>query len=122
MVIELKNKNNLLNSIDIKAFINIIFIMLLGILLLTSAGSAVAEKLGLSHYYFVKKQLLFLLIGVAIILFLSSLSEKSIRRVIFIGFIGTVILLIAVIFFGDSTKGLKGGLIFLVFLYNHLNF
>ena len=69
MVIEFKNK--LLNTIDIKAFINIIFIMLLGILLLTSAGSAVAEKLGLPHYYFVKKQLSFLFASIVVILFLA---------------------------------------------------
>ena len=105
MVIEFKNK--LLNTIDIKAFINIIFIMLLGILLLTSAGSAVAEKLGLPHYYFVKKQLSFLFVSIVVILFLASLNEKLIKRVIFIGFICTIILLIIVIFFGDATKGSK---------------
>lgn len=95
------------NSIDVKALINIIFIMLLGILLLTSAGSGISEKLGLSHYYFVKKQLAFLLVGIFTILFLSALNEKYIRRIIFIGFIATIILLILVIFFGDSTKGAK---------------
>ena len=71
-----KRKFTWWNSIDVKALINIILIMLLGILLLTSAGSGVSEKLGLSHYYFVKKQLAFLLVGIFIILFLSALNEK----------------------------------------------
>ena len=102
-----KRKFTWWNSIDVKALINIIFIMLLGILLLTSAGSGVSEKLGLSHYYFVKKQLAFLLVGIFTILFLSALNEKYIRRIIFIGFIATIILLILVIFFGDATKGAK---------------
>ena len=102
-----KRKFTWWNSIDAKALINIIFIMLLGILLLTSAGSGVSEKLGLSHYYFVKKQLVFLLVGIFTILFLSALNEKYIRRIIFIGFIATIILLIFVIFFGDATKGAK---------------
>jgi cell division protein FtsW len=102
-----KRKFTWWNSIDVKALINIILIMLLGILLLTSAGSGVSEKLGLSHYYFVKKQLAFLLVGIFIILFLSALNEKYIRRIIFIGFIATIILLILVILFGDATKGAK---------------
>ena len=94
-------------SIDLTAVVNIIFIMLLGILLLTSAGMGVAEKLGLSSYYFVKRQLVFLLFGLIIILFLSTISEKSIRKIILVGFIITIAFLVAVIFFGDSIKGAK---------------
>ena len=94
-------------SIDLTAVVNIIFIMLLGILLLTSAGMGVAEKLGLSSYYFVKRQLVFLLFGLIIILFLSTISEKFIRKIILVGFIITIAFLVAVIFFGDSIKGAK---------------
>ncbi len=102
-----KRKSIWWNSIDIKALINIIFIMFLGMLLLASAGSGVAEKLELPHYYFVKKQLAFLLVGIFTILFLSALNEKYIRRIIFVGFIATIALLILVIFFGEATKGAK---------------
>ncbi|WP_323732775.1 FtsW/RodA/SpoVE family cell cycle protein [Candidatus Bandiella euplotis] len=86
---------------------NIVFIMLLGILLLASAGAGVAEKLKLPSYYFFKKQLVFLVLGMGIILFLISLSEKSIRRIVLLGFISTTALLVLVIFFGDATKGAK---------------
>ena len=37
----------------------------------------------------------------------TALNEKNIRRIIFVGFITTIILLILVIFFGDATKGAK---------------
>ena len=95
------------NSTDLFTIANIAFIMLLGILLLASAGVGVAEKLGLSSYYFVKRQLVFLFLGLSIILFMSTVSEKSIRRIILVGFITTIILLVLVIFFGDHTKGAK---------------
>ena len=94
-------------SLDLTAIANIAFIMLLGVLLLASAGIGVAEKLGLSSYYFVKRQIIFLFFGFIIILFLSTISEKSIRKIILVGFIITIILLIVVILFGDSIKGAK---------------
>ncbi len=95
------------DSIDLVAVANIVFIMLLGILLLASAGTGVAEKLGLPSYYFVKRQLVFLVLGLGIILFLSTVSEKFIRKIILVGFIATIVLLILVIFFGDTIKGAK---------------
>lgn len=93
--------------IDIKALINIIFLMFLGLLLITSAGSGIAEKLGLSYYYFVKKQSMFTLIGIFIMIIMSILDEQNIRKIIIIGFVITVTLLILVIFYGDVTKGAK---------------
>jgi cell division protein FtsW len=102
-----RRKSKLWNSIDLIAFGNILFIMFLGILLLASAGTGVAEKLKLPSYYFVKKQLVFLFLGVGIMLLLAALNERFIRRIILAGFIATLILLVLVIFFGDATKGAK---------------
>ena len=95
------------NSIDLKALANIIFIMLIGMLLLTSAGSGTAEKLGLPYYFFIKKQLIFLLIGILTIFILSALDEKYIKKMILIGFILTLISLVSMIFFGSTIKGSK---------------
>jgi cell division protein FtsW len=102
-----RRKSKLWHSIDLTAFANIIFIMLLGILLLTSAGTGVAEKLKLPSYYFVKKQLVFLFLGLSLMLIIAAVSEKFIRRIILAGFIATLALLVLVIFFGDATKGAK---------------
>ena len=100
-------KNSFFHGVDLGVFFNLIIIMLLGLLLLASAGSVVAGKLGLPEHHFLKKQLIFLFIGILIIIFISNLSEKCIRRLIFLGFVITVILLLLVLFLGEITKGAK---------------
>jgi cell division protein FtsW len=81
--------------------------MLLGTLLIASAGTSVAEKLNLPTYYFIKRQVFFLSFGLCIILFLAAITEKYLRRIILLGFITTLVLMVLVIFFGDVTKGSK---------------
>ena len=95
------------NFLDIKALINIIFIMFLGLLLIISAGSGVSEKLGLSYYYFAKKQSIFIMIGILIMVIISILNEQNIKKMVIVGFCITIVLLILVIFYGDVIKGAK---------------
>ncbi|MFQ3307628.1 MAG: cell division protein FtsW [Candidatus Midichloriaceae bacterium] len=95
------------NNIDIFALANILIIMLLGMLLLTSAGIGVAEKLNLPNYYFIKRQLVYLLVGLLTIFCLFFFNEKYIRRFILLGLVSTIISLVLVIFFGEAIKGSK---------------
>jgi len=81
--------------------------MALGLLLLASAGGAVAEKIGLMHYFFLQRQIIFLFVGIFVMLILTQFNEKWIKRLIFVGFIVTLVLLILIPFVGDSTKGAK---------------
>ena len=94
-------------SNDIISVVLLLITMALGLLLLASAGGAVAEKMGLMHYFFLQRQIIFLLVGVFIMILLTQFSDRWIKRLIFIGFLGTLLLLMLIPFFGDATKGAK---------------
>lgn len=94
-------------SNDIISVVLLLITMALGLLLLASAGGAVAEKIGLMHYFFLQRQIIFLLVGVFIMILLTQFSDRWIKRLIFIGFLGTLLLLMLIPFFGDATKGAK---------------
>lgn len=94
-------------AIDNISLFLLISIMCFGAILITSASPAVAERIKLSSFYFVHRQLLFLGASLFIIIFLSTISEKALRQFVLIGFVGSIILLIAVLFLGDEVKGAK---------------
>lgn len=92
---------------DIISVLLLLLIMALGLLLLASSSGAMAEKIGLMHYFFLKRQILFLAVGVFIMILLTQFSDRWIKRLIFIGFLVTLLLLMLIPFFGDTTKGAK---------------
>jgi cell division protein FtsW len=55
-------------------------LMVSGLVFLMAGGPPVAERLGLSTFHFVHRQVLFLLPAVAIIVALSFLSLRQVRR------------------------------------------
>ncbi len=82
-------------------------IMAFGAIMVTTASPAVAERIGLDGSYFIKRQLVFLLIALFTMLFISFLNPVVIRRVATIGFAIGILLLIAVLIFSPETKGAK---------------
>jgi cell division protein FtsW len=94
-------------TIDNISLFLLVAIMCFGAILITSASPAVAERVKLSSFYFVHRQLLFLGASLFIIIFFSLLSEKSLRQIALIGFVTCVLLLVGVLFFGDEVKGAR---------------
>jgi cell division protein FtsW len=82
-------------------------IMAVGFVLVMAASPAVAERINLAPFYFVKKQVLFVLFSAFIIFFLSSKNIIFIRRFAVLGLMLTFILLLIVEFAGFETKGAK---------------
>ena len=63
-------------------------IIAIGIILNFSASPAIAERIGASdNYFFIKRQLLFLPIAIATMLFLSFQSPRMIRRIALVLFL-----------------------------------
>jgi len=85
----------------------IIALMILGLALLMAASTSVAERIGFDSFYFLKKQVIFLILGSAIMVFFSSLSAIQARRLAILGFLGCFILLVGIEFIGYETKGAK---------------
>lgn len=95
------------NSIDNRLFVAICFLMVFGFIMILAASPAIAERLSVSQFHFIEKQIVYFFIALLIIISLSAFNEKIILRFIFYGFILTILMLIAVRFLGDETKGAK---------------
>ena len=80
-------------------------VIILGAFLTFSASPSVANRIGYGSFHFVKKQMLFLPVAVAGMLFLSMMSLKNIRRIAILGYVATVLLMLLTLFVGVENKG-----------------
>ena len=86
------------NSIDRLNFILIFILGLLGVLLSFSVNQ---------NFLFINRHSVFFIFGMLIILFLSQLNNKNIRRIALFGFIILIMLLLSLYFFEYEIKGSK---------------
>lgn len=77
----------------------------IGMLLTMAASPAVAERIGVDSYHFVRRQFIFLPPAIAIMIGVSLLSPRHIRRLATIGMLGALLSLFAVLFLGAEVKG-----------------
>jgi cell division protein FtsW len=83
----------------------IIVLAMLGVMLVSSASPPVAERLGLSSFYFVNRHLFFLVPSLLILVAVSMLSPLSIWRLSALGFLGACVLTLSTKFLGYEIKG-----------------
>ncbi|GGE42326.1 cell division protein FtsW [Agaricicola taiwanensis] len=76
-----------------------------GIVLSLAASPAVAERLGLGLFHFVNRQVFFALIAIPVLLTISFLSPRQVRRVALLAFIVGWVMLVSTLFFGAEIKG-----------------
>lgn len=102
------NKGRLANwwwTVD-KVTLGIVFaLMFIGAFLVFSASPSVARTINKPDYHFIIKQIPFAIISIGIIIFLSILRLKTIRRLAILGYIGAFILTLATLFMASETKG-----------------
>lgn len=84
-----------------------ILLMVGGVVLSFAASPPVAERLGLETLFFVKRQAVFLIPALAIMLAGSLLSPRMVRRVALLVFVVSILLLVATLFVGMEAKGSK---------------
>ncbi|MBP5353157.1 MAG: cell division protein FtsW [Alphaproteobacteria bacterium] len=82
-------------------------LLIIGIMLDITASPAVARKIHVDDYWFVRKQIAYAIASVITIFVLSLFSLKLIRRFSIGGFLVLVGLLVLTIFFGFETKGAR---------------
>ncbi len=85
----------------------VILLMIAGVGMVASASPAVAQKIGVSDYHFLKKHLVFLCPSFVAVFVLSMFSPKMIWRFASLALVGTCVLMAMVLFFGDEVKGAK---------------
>jgi cell division protein FtsW len=86
-------------------------LMLAGVVLSLAASPPVAGRLGLDPFFFVNRHIIYLVASVAVMLGVSFLTPRQIRRLAFIVFGVSLIMVAATPMFGPEIKGAQRWLI-----------
>jgi len=86
-------------------YILTILLIILGIIFVSTASPSIANRLDVNSNFFIKKHLVFALMGILLISFISIFNTKGIKLISIAGMIFCLILLIATLTFGFSAKG-----------------
>jgi cell division protein FtsW len=86
-------------------------LLLAGIVLSLAASPPVAGRLGLEPFYFVNRHIFFLLPSITLMLAMSFLSPRQIRRISLVVFTLSLVLVAATPFFGAEIKGARRWLV-----------
>ena len=78
-----------------------------GALLTLAASPAVADRIGLDSFHFVRRQFLLLVPAVGLMLAVSLLSPRGVRRLAVAGFVISLALVAATLLGGDEVKGAR---------------
>ncbi len=78
-----------------------------GVLLTLAASPAVADRIGLDSYYFVRHQLIYLVPAVAVVLGLSMLEPRGVRRLGVVLFVAAIALMALTLMTGVEIKGAR---------------
>ncbi|HEY8032403.1 MAG TPA: putative peptidoglycan glycosyltransferase FtsW [Methylocella sp.] len=80
-------------------------LMVSGLVLTMAASPPVAERLGLSTFHFVHRQVLFLIPAAAILVAASFLSPRQVRRTALFVFLVSMALILVALLYGHEIKG-----------------
>lgn len=80
-------------------------LMTSGLVFLMAGGPPVAQRLGLDTFHFVNRQALFLVPAVVVMLVVSMLSPRLVRRLALVAYVGFLALVLAALEFGPEIKG-----------------
>jgi cell division protein FtsW len=83
----------------------VLLLMAAGVLISMAASPPVAERLGLDSFHFFKNQLFYLGFAVIILIATSLLEPVQARRAGFLVFFGSLVLMVAALFYGPEIKG-----------------
>ncbi|MCR9123213.1 MAG: putative lipid II flippase FtsW [Phyllobacteriaceae bacterium] len=76
-----------------------------GIFLSFSASPDVAQRIGLDPFHFVERHALFIIPSIAMMIGVSFLDDRQVRRVALVVLLGAMALMVATLFFGFEVKG-----------------
>jgi len=82
-------------------------LIVLGLVLTMAASPPVAERLGLSTFYFVHRQALYLVPALCVLISTSFLSPRHVRRAALLVFFVSMALIIIALLFGHEVKGAR---------------
>lgn len=92
-------------TVDRPAFFAMMVLVSIGIFLVAAASPAVAQRIGLSDFYFVTRHQIFLAISVVTLIIVSCLPVVHIRRLALVGLAVSLLLMLLLPFIGFENKG-----------------
>src|SRR5690349_66289 len=84
-----------------------ILLMGLGFMLSFAASPAVATRINLEPFFFVKRHAAFLVPGIGLMVALSFLTPREVRRAAVILLIVSLLMMLLALFFGQEIKGAR---------------
>jgi cell division protein FtsW len=106
-----KDKKNLFdswwNSIDRLTLLMLISLIIFSMVMVSTASPAVADRIGVESFFFIRKQFVYLTIAIFMMVAISFLSLENIKRFALIVFILCLISLVMVLLIGTEVKGSK---------------
>ena len=97
--------NNWWWSVDRWTLAALMILSLTGLVLVTAASPAVAERIGLNPFHFVYRHIIMLVPALFIMVAVSMMGRKALWRIASITLAGSAVLMIAAVFFGPEIKG-----------------
>ncbi len=94
-------------DIDKTNFFLIIGIMFFGLIMIASSSPAIAKRIDVEKFFFLKKQLTFALVALVMLVAISLLDQDRIKLLALVGLAVSVVFLILVLVHGVEIKGAK---------------
>jgi cell division protein FtsW len=94
-------------SVDLLSIGVLVLLMLIGFVALIAASPAVAVRIGLEEFFFVKRQAIMLPLAFVTLLFTSTLSTRNIRRLALFMFVSGTGFMIFALVDSEAVKGAK---------------
>ena len=114
---------NYWRNIDKSIFLSFLLLFALGIFFSFSSTSPLAgERLNKDYYFFFSKHLIFAILGIFLMIIISSIKLDLFKKILLPVFVIAITLLILVFFFGVEVKGSKRWLNLLSFRFQPIEF
>ena len=94
-------------TVDRWLIASLVALMVLGLVLTMAGSPPVAERLGLPTFHFVHRQVAYLIPAAILMLGMSALSPRQVRRTALIVFAVSMALIVLALLFGHEVKGSK---------------
>lgn len=94
-------------DIDKVNFLIVLGIMVFGLMMTATSSPAIAKRIDVEKFFFLKKQLTFASLGLVLLVAISFMDHERIKIFAIIGLAATILLLIVVLFFGIEAKGAR---------------
>ncbi|OJV15984.1 MAG: cell division protein FtsW [Alphaproteobacteria bacterium 33-17] len=92
-------------SVDRFSFVIILIMIAFSAFMVATASPAVAERIGLESFFFIRKQIVYLSVALVTLFVISTFSPKNIKLLGATGFATGILLMVAVLFVGTEVKG-----------------